>query len=54
MWRARDYYNLIDEHDEFIKRKVCSNNQKEKMFKHNNSTKDIISSLWSIDLFILA
>ncbi|CAJ0756667.1 5286_t:CDS:2 [Entrophospora sp. SA101] len=39
MWRARYYYNLIGENDEFAKRKVCSNNRKEKMFKHNNFTR---------------
>ena len=31
IWRARDYYDLIGEHDEFAKCKVCSNNGKEKI-----------------------
>jgi hypothetical protein len=41
LWRARDYYDIIGEHNEFAKCKVCSNNGKEKMFKHNKSTSNL-------------
>lgn len=41
MERARDYYDLIGENNEFAKCKVCSNNEKEKMFKHNKFTSNL-------------
>jgi hypothetical protein len=41
IWRAKDYYDLIGEHDELAKCKVCSNNGKEKIFKHNKSTSNL-------------
>jgi hypothetical protein len=41
MWKARNYYDLMGEYDEFAKCKVCSNNGKEKMFKHHNSTSNL-------------